>query len=214
MSELQLTAIFFGVIIAISFICGCVEPATPQQTVAATVATVIPTTVTATPRPTICHMEQDNVMVCLYTDLTSVATTIPTTTVPGTTSPWVCTREGDGPEICLLADQIAAAEASAPEPTGPLAAPVTLNGFGSQIVWFEAVRPGDVTLKIRPYSVPEMVKNCEVTKSSIMLAGKSIDQNIPMGVGLGGFTRTATLPLVGRYSLTVKSCYTWQITVS
>jgi hypothetical protein len=193
--------------IMVILIAGCIgsqapqpDPAVVTPSIATTATTTIIPTTTATARPTICRTQAPGVVECLYTDIIKTTALTTTPTKMQTTSP--------------LVGEITVGGAFVEEISGPLATPVTLTGLGNQIVWFEAAHPGVVTLKIRPYSGPQEVKNCEVTRSSIMLAGKSIDQNIPMGVGLSQFTRTATLPSAGRYSLTVKSCYTWEITVS
>ena len=186
MQKWQFAAVVLGISIVVAFTCGCVGQAVaPQPTQIAEAPTSSVTAMaTATTRPTVCHMEGE-MKVCLYSDLTPVMTTTPAATAFPT------------PE----------------EIKSPMAESVILTGVGSQIVWFDTVRPGIVTFKMRPYAGPQYVKNCENTGFVVKLAGKSIDTQLYPSHP-ASTTKTFNLLSPGRYSLTVKSCEQWAITVS
>jgi hypothetical protein len=192
-------------------VAGCIgsqatqsNPAAATPSIASTAAITIAPTTTTYARPTICSTQAPGVVECLYTDLTPVTTAVPTKMK--TTSPLVEEITGTGNS---------GGASPVEEISGPLAAPVTLTGLGNQIVWFEAVRPGVVTFKMRNGFGSQVIKNCEEKYFRVALAGKSIDSVLyDKGMALTGVTRTATIPLAGRYSLTVKSCGQWEITVS
>jgi len=176
-----------GLVIMAIIACGCVgEAAEPRQTATPTpIPLATITAATETTRPMECHRDGDAV-ICLYTDLTTVTTAVPT---------WV-----------------------QPEPeeiASPLESPVTLSGVGNEMVWFDTVAPGMVTFRIK-YGGPQYVKNCEEKRLMVMLAGASIDTTL-VSTGSGSYktlTKTFNLLSPGRYSLSVKGCYEWQITVS
>jgi len=196
----------FGVMVIL--IAGCIgsqaaQPAaavTPSITATAAITTV--PTMTMSARPTICRTQAPGVLECLYTDITR--TTVPTT-VPRVTETFPTPKE-----ITVTSEGPVAGSIS-----GPLATPVTLTGVGNDIVWFEAVRPGIVTIKMRNGFGSQVVKNCEEKYFRVALAGKSIDSVLyDKGMALSTVIKTATIPLEGRYSLSVKSCGQWEIKIS
>ena len=202
MQKWQFAAVVLGISIVVAFTCGCTGQAVaPQPTQIAEAPTSSVTAMaTATTRPTVCHMEGE-MKVCLYSDRTPVMTTVPTKIQ--TTAPLVEAFDSQGNPV------------EDPSISGPLAAPVMLTGVGNDIVWFEVAHPGIVTIKMRNGFGSQVVKNCEEKYFRVALAGKSIDSVIyDKGMALSTVTRTATIPLEGRYSLSVKSCGQWEIKIS
>jgi len=201
MQKWQLAAVFLGIAIITSLTCGCMSQASLQQPIPTATATIPPPSVTVkeTTRPVACHMEGE-AKVCLYTDMTPpplVTAMKKTVTVP--------TPE-EIPQMDRLPEEI----------SGSIAQPITLTGVGNQIVWFETQAPGVVNFKMRYSAGLGEVKNCEEKKFEVSLAGKSVDTKLYSG-GSGSTqnpVRTFNLLSPSRYSLSVKGCWGWQITVS
>jgi hypothetical protein len=197
-----LTAVLITLILA----CGCVGQTTDPQPVSSVTPTPTTGLATIAARPTICHME-GGAKVCLYTDMPPVAAKTPT--MRRTTPPIIEVVEtvptNEGPYGDNIVETI----------SGPMEAPITLSGVGNEMVWFDTQEPGVVNFKIR-YGGPQYVKNCEEDKLVVTLAGASIDTTL-VSTGSGSYktlTRSFNLLPPGRYSLSVKGCYEWQITVS
>lgn len=161
--------------------------ATPTQQVVYVTVLVTPTAIpTPTPRPTHCTEPAPGVMECLYTDITTTTTGAKSvTTVPT-------------PEVI----------------SSPLAAPITFTGVGGKIVWFEAAAPGPVTFKMRNGFGSQHIENCDAPQFSVSIAGKSTDAEVYKGGAYTGATKTYTIPEAGRYSLTIKGCEQWEISLS
>ncbi|MCK9579374.1 MAG: hypothetical protein M0Q92_02850 [Methanoregula sp.] len=98
----------------------------------------------------------------------------------------------------------------------PLSAQAVLKGVGSKIVWFETVAPGEVKIKFKTDPDVSRVKNCDLKDTRLDLAGTSVDANLYPGPRVGERLtdiKTVNLIFPGRYSLSVKSCSGWIITV-
>jgi len=111
---------------------------------------------------------------------------------------------------------------SATRSGGPMAAPVTLKGFGNEIVWFETVGSGVVSFKIKEmggckYGIcAKKVDNCDEKKFVVKLAGASVDSTLlSVTEGGPGTTATKTFNLINpdQYSLSVRSCTEWEVVV-
>jgi hypothetical protein len=96
-----------------------------------------------------------------------------------------------------------------------LPSPITLNGVGSKMVYFEAKHPGDVKFKIY-YNLSEGEDlKCIDDVTRFRLAGPTIDSTLYYGKvdKLHDAVHTFRLPVPGKYSITVTGCWGWNILV-
>jgi hypothetical protein len=103
----------------------------------------------------------------------------------------------------------------------PIPSPIALSGVGDGMVFFETVAPGKVKFNVATYSPSPKDDSCTDSQISFQLAGTSGCNSIESMQRNGRFYGTTTpatipidLPNGGKYSITTKGCYRWQIIIT
>jgi hypothetical protein len=98
----------------------------------------------------------------------------------------------------------------------PVSSPIMLTGTGDGLVFFEVKAPGKVRFNVTTYDPPRKDESCTDDQISFQLAGTTTCNQLNPIKTPGHFTRTTTLdlPFGGRYSITTKGCYGWQIDIT
>ena len=89
----------------------------------------------------------------------------------------------------------------------PIPKPITLNGTGEALVYFDAAAPGNVTIT----ASATKVEGCDDDLMGFRLVGKSTCNSIERSFSLG--TTSVILPNSGKYSVTVRGCRKWKILI-
>jgi hypothetical protein len=101
-------------------------------------------------------------------------------------------------------------------PAGPaVPTPIKLSGIGSKMVYFETKEPGEVKFKIY-YNISEgEYLKCTDDVALFRLAGTYNDNTLYYGpvYKLHDGIHTLNLLFPGRYSITVKGCWGWNIVI-